>query len=219
MTEYIPQNLVDTFVASVAKHFLSLEQRYALSRNLKAEMYGASGIEVVRPEDIGDSFFFLRLKLEGAALSIYIFYGDREHDLTCVIQRGDQKQSYALCEWLEVLGKSSLLVDHGGWVLTAERIETVVAQYERILEQLAPALLSANSMESELEQQRLERFRQTQQQEIEREHSRQAFRASEAFHIRDFKAVANYLASVQAKLTPSEQAMLTYARKRINKST
>ncbi len=212
MTEYVPQNLVNGFVASVTNHFLPLQKTYSLSRSLEAEILGSQ--EVVPPEDIGDRFFLLQLKLESGALAISISYGDREHDLSCDIRSGGQENSYALWEWLEVLGRSSLLVDHGGWVLTAERIETVIAQYERILEQIVPTILSAKSIKHDLERRRQEHFRQLQQQEVKEEHSHHAVRASEAFHRGDFKTAITYLTSIREELSPSEQAMLTYARKR-----
>ncbi len=96
MTEYVPQNLVNGFVASVANHFLLLQKSCRLSRSLEAKILGSQ--EVVRPEDIGDRFFLLQLKLESGALAISISYGDREHDLSCDIRSGGQEHSYALWE-------------------------------------------------------------------------------------------------------------------------
>jgi hypothetical protein len=149
---------------------------------------------------------------------VTISYGDREHDMNCHIRRKGFKESYALWEWLHVGARSDLLEDYGGWVLTAERIEAVLAQYERILEFLLPAVPAAGPVqERQLEQRRQEERHRTSRDSAEREHVRLAARADEAFRRQDYAAVVEALSAVRVELTAGEQAKLAYARKRLAK--
>lgn len=218
MTEYVPQDLVNAFVASVAQRFRTLEQIHSLQRSLGAKVLGPSGIQHVKPEKIGNRFFMLKLVLTGPRFSVSITYGDREHDLSCLIHSGAHQQAYALWEWLQVLGMNELQEDAGGWVLTAPRIDAVLSQFERALEQLVPILVNeGTSLEHQLEEQRQQNIRLDQQRMTEDEHWRLAAKAAESFHRHDYSAVVKALLAVRGELSPSEKAKLAYAKKKINR--
>jgi len=218
MTDYVPQELVNAFVLSSGRHFQMLAQTYGLQRSLKTEVLGSRGMQPVRPEDIGNRFFMLKLSLKGVRFSIDIFYGDREHDVACLISNKDFKEAYALWEWLEILGRRELLTDSGGWVLTEGRIESVLAQLADVLGQLAPAVANASStLEKQMQFRRRERMRLDQEQLAEEEHRRLACKAAEAFRRQDYAAVIDALSAVKVELSASEQAKLAYAQKKLMK--
>ena len=217
MTDYVPQDLVNAFVKSVARHFRALESAHDLKRSLEAKVVSPGGVQRVRPEDIGSRFFMLTLTLNGPTFSVSVSYGDREHDLTCRIHCKSHKEAYALWEWLEVLGRNELLEDSGGWVLTEPRVEAVLRQFDQVLERLAPVFADADpAIEQQLEHRREERMRLAQQQLAEAEHRRLAAKAAQAFHRQDYAAVVDALLAVRVELTASEKAKLSYAKRKLS---
>ncbi len=216
MTEYVPQELVNAFIRCAADHFQALERRCDLVRSLETHVLGQQGMRPVRPEHVGNRFFLLKLKLAADAFSVIIAYGGRDHDMACFISRKGFKSLYALQDWLHVSDRSALLEDYGGWVLAPDRVEAVLAQYERILEILLPIVIAAGpALELQLEERRQEYLRQDSQEWAQREHVRLAAKADGAFRRKDYKAVVEALSAVRVELTAGERAKLTYARKKL----
>ena len=212
-----PQDLVNTFVNSSERLFLGLEKRYHLVRSLQAVVFGESGIQVVLPENIGNRFSLLELTLSGPLISFVITYGDRESHLSCKITCKHFEESYALWEWLDVLNKNDIKPeDSGGWVITSDRVNTVLTQIEYVLEHLLPIIASADrALEKQLTLKRNERAQIDQQLLADQEHAHLAVMAAEAFHRHDYAAVVKLLSSIQGLLTASEQAKLVYAQKKL----
>jgi len=216
VTEYQPSELAGAFVAAVGSHFAALEKTYALHRSLTVEVLGPRGLVVVEPDQIGDRFFLISLVLASQTLAVTLTYGDAEDDLQCLIARPDLERTYALWEWLDALDERQALSDEGGWVLSADRVERVVALYDSLLEHVLPAALSASAdLLRRLDENAEHRYAEEQRSLAEAEHRSLAARAAEAFRRRDYVAVVQALSAVPVELTPAEQAKLKYARRKL----
>ena len=213
MTDYVAQELATAFAASAGNHFAALERDYRLVRSLETQVYDAQGHRPVDPTEVGDRFFGMRLTLTGPTVEIVVTYGDREHNMNCLVRPATFSQPFALWEWLLAMADTTALDDNGEWVLSPERIDSLLRMYDEVLNRtLAGIVGDGDALAHGLKAHRQQRLDGERLQMAESEHRRLAARAAEAFHRKDYRLVVETLSAVQVDLTASELRHLEYAR-------
>jgi len=190
----------------LGKHQLQLEIDVFSAQNLS---------KPVSPQEIGNSFFWIKAILKNVRCAIKISYGDREFAVNTQLklEAGD---FFSLWEWNEVLGLSEPVRSSVAWLVEMEQIPTVVSDVLAALEYSLPLILNSDkAIQAQLNERREHRYQQAFRSEQEADYQRTSALASEKFRSGNYSETVKLLENVPVSLSKSDTMKLSYSRKQI----
>ena len=208
-------SLVEAFLASATSEFARLVPDRDARWSVCVEHATRNGIVPVAPADIS-GFFFATGAFTNSSIAGEITFGDREYYINTVLGPAGGVERYGLWEWADALGRSALVPRETAFVMTVDRLETIVAAMARATTTLQCDIArSGPSIVEDMERARREVQAAFQSRLATDDHRRASASAAAAFTVRDYQRVINLLSPFEDVLTAAERKKLLYARKQL----
>jgi len=206
--------LAHAFIASSNSAFARLVAEPDAHWSIRVEHLTEQGMVEVSPARI-TGFFFLTATFANRLVAGRLTFGDREYDVNTLLGPASSGVEYGLWEWADALGSPDLVPRATSFVMTADRLETIVASMADAVSELQAAISSASPVVVE----RIEHARAKARAEFEArnradDHRRLSAAAAEAFRARDYRRAAQLLETIDEPLTPAERGKLDLARRK-----
>lgn len=209
-----PSRLVHAFITSATSEFAPLVEAPGGRWALRVEHLTEQGVVEVSPESI-TGFFFLTASFANRLVAGRLTFGDREYDVNTMLGPASSGTEYGLWEWADALGSPDLAPRDTSFVMTVDRLESIVAAMADAVSELQAAISSASpTVVGRIEHARAMARARDEARHRTDEHRRLSAAAAEAFRVRDYRRAVQNLEKIDELLTPAERQKLEYARRK-----
>lgn len=210
--------LISAFYAAVRQRFAFLLGDPAATLDFRTREFRPGGIVDSEPEAV--RYFFLASgSFRNGQVHGVIEFGDREYTVNTLVAPMGNHQRFALWEWARALNADVGDLTNSDFVMTVDRVESIVATMASALAQLLPDIASADAiLIDRIEQARAERQREFLSPQREDNHRRARAGADDAFREGNYRRVVELLGPFEDLLTRAELRKLALTRRRLGES-